>query len=767
MPHAGMLWAPALAQFGPSPRDHPIVSTANRPGVDPGRSNGLIQRLRERGVLRVGTSYAVIAWLILQIGEVVFEPLGVPPWVMRALIIAAAAGFPIAIALAWFLEVGPHGVAVDVAPDGTPRPVTKGLRHYADAIVIGVLLVTVVILLMRQSQTREPERTSSPAIAVMPFQNLSGDPMQEYFSDGLADDVLERLGRIQGLKVIARASSFSFKGKDVDPKTIAAQLGVTSMVEGSVRRDGDRLRLTARLIDGTTGQQLWSQSFDRRVTDVFAVQAELADAVVAAIAPAARGSIDVDIAGPTSDLDAYDLYLLARDQWTIATLKSIRKSEELAEQAVALDPRFAQAQAQLGLARLWLSSVERESAPDRANELLREADVAIRAALELDPTLSEAHTAYANLLRRTDPAEAEAEYLRAIELNPNSALAWYGYSVYLAYYANRPEDARRATERALDLDPRQPVTWANYFGHVGWNRFQELFPRVVAMIGDMPFAIDRITMPEAAVVGNPVEVMKAGLAKVRMNADDNLPPWLNFCRAWLSVDLAHAESYLAGRGGVHHEVDFTTIRMFYEVELAGLQQDWSRLERSMDALTLRLGDDHPAVRSLQTFWLIAQGRYRDAAAIGALEGAPWARGTPPLLNTDAAWTQVDAARIVLMRSTGREAEAQQLAEELLPMMRAERAEFGAECRWMGWLRWAAVAASAGLKPEAVEALQGAMNCGILPYAFQPDLPWFRSLEGYAPYDELLRERARRVETIRRELTELETANRQLLAEYRE
>jgi adenylate cyclase len=739
------------------------VSTGTRPGTERAADAGLIHRLRERGVLRVATSYAVIAWLLLQIGEVTFEPLGVPGWAMTALIISAAAGFPVALALAWFLEIGPHGVALDTAAAGVARPSAKGLRHYADVIVIGALLITVVVLLMRQPETTEPQRLTEPAIAVMPFQNLSDDPQQEYFSDGLADDLLERLGRIQGLKVIARASSFSFKGKDVDPKTIAAQLGVTSMLEGSVRRDGQRLRLTARLIDGATGQQLWSQSFDRQVTDVFAVQAELADSVVHAIVPTARGSASGSPAIPTSDLDAYDLYLLARTQWVIATQNSIRRSVELAERAVALDPQFAQAHALLGMAKYWLSSVERESDPDRADQLLREAGTAIREALELDPSLSDAHAAYANLLRRSDPAAAEAQFARAIELNPNSALAWHGYSIFLAYYVNRPEEALRATERALELDPRQPITWANYFAQAGWNRFQELFPRVVAMIGDMPFAIDRITMPEATVVGYPVEVMKAGLAKVRMNADDNLPPWTNFFRAWLAVDVGHAESHVTGRGGIHHGVDFTNVRAFLDVEVIGLQQDWPRLDQAMADLAERMGDDHPAVRSTRAFWLMVRGRYEEAEAGGPAAASPWVTGIPPLLNTDADWGQMDAARIWMMRSTGREEQARELVDDLLPGLRAQRTADAGSCRWMGWLRWAAVAASAGLKPEAVEALAGAMDCGILPYAFQPSLPWFRSLEGYARYDGLLRERAHRVEAIGAELLALETANRDLLA----
>jgi len=198
---------------------------------------GFLSRLRERGVLRVAASYAVIAWLLLQIASVVLDPLGVPKWVMTALIIAAAVGLPIAIALAWFLEIGEHGVEVDRSEDGAPRPSARGLRHYADAIVIGVLLIAVVILVVRQSDLGKPKPPANPAIAVLPFENQSGDPQQEYFSDGLADEMLERLGRVPGLRVIARSSSFSFKGRSVDARTIAEKLGVRFYLHGDTIPD--------------------------------------------------------------------------------------------------------------------------------------------------------------------------------------------------------------------------------------------------------------------------------------------------------------------------------------------------------------------------------------------------------------------------------------------------------------------------------------------------------------------------------------------------
>ena len=222
---------------------------------------GLIARLRERGVLRVAASYAVIAWLLLQIADVTFDPLGVPKWVMTSLIVAAVLGFPVAIALAWFYEVGDQGVQRDTAGAGAVRPSVHGKRRHSDLVIIGVLLITVAVLLVRQSDIGKPKPPANPAIAVLPFENLSGNPEQAYFSDGLAVEVLDRLGHVPGLRVIASSSSFSFKGKNQDPRTVAEKLGVTTVLQGSVRRDGRKLKVNAKLIDGSTGFQLWSGSF--------------------------------------------------------------------------------------------------------------------------------------------------------------------------------------------------------------------------------------------------------------------------------------------------------------------------------------------------------------------------------------------------------------------------------------------------------------------------------------------------------------------------
>ena len=267
--------------------------------------SGFLRRLRDRGVLRVAASYAVIAWLLLQIADVTFAPLGVPRWVMITLITAAVLGFPVAIMLAWHFELGDRGLERDLAADAAARPVVHGLRRYADVAIIGVLLATVAALLVRQSDLAKPPPPDRPTIAVLPFANLSGDPEQEYFSDGLAQELLDRLGRVPGLAVIGRSSSFSFKGKALDARTIAGRLGATTILDGAVRRDGQQLKVSATLLDGNTGRTIWTDSFERELTDVFAVQEELAAAVIDSIVPAARGiAVNAAPATPTRDIAA-------------------------------------------------------------------------------------------------------------------------------------------------------------------------------------------------------------------------------------------------------------------------------------------------------------------------------------------------------------------------------------------------------------------------------------------------------------------------------
>jgi TolB-like protein len=729
---------------------------------------GWLAQLRARGVLRVAASYAVIAWLLLQIADVTFEPMGLPAWAMPALIVAAALGFPVALLLAWFLELGDGGVSRDTAPAGQPRPRVHGMRRYADLVVIGGLVAVVGVLLVKDSDLGRPAPPAEPAIAVLPFENLSGDADQVYFSDGLAEEVLDRLGRVPGLKVIARASSFDFRGGEHDVTEIAAKLGVTTLLAGSVRRDGMRLRLTARLLDGATGQQLWSDSFNRDLHDVFAVQAELAAAVVNALVPAARGELALDPAPPTTSLDAYDLYLAARAQLPLRLPEAIEKAVELGEAVVRLDPDFARGQAHLANALIFQVIFFDEADQDRSPERLKRAEAAIYKALSLEPDLSEAHGAYANLLRETGRPGAEEEYRRALELNPNNAPTWHDYAFFLSRFPERRDESFKATARSLELDPRQPNTWANYLSGLGgpYNpRFREAFARALSSIGDIPFAVDRITLPDLSLMGFPVEVAEAAVIKARSPSIQDLPVWINLARAWLPVDPVRAATFIPAEAGFRRPspstlrtVDMEAIRLMIDADLAGLAGDWPRLERRWAELDARPGVSPERLAGVKAFWMAVLGRHDEAATwLARAEPIPDA-WLPPVMGSSNAYGLMDTMRPHILRATGRGGEAAQETQARLAVLREQRAALGDGCgepAFDGWISLAGIAAVEGLRDEAVDALAVALRCGDLPPGFNPDWPWFRELDGYPPYEALKQERLRRIERIRQELLRIE------------
>jgi len=757
-------------------------------------AGGFLARARRRGVLRVGGSYLVIGWLVLQIADVVLEPLGAPPWTMTTLIIAVALGFPVALLLAWFYEIGDHGIQRDSAAPGAPRPTVHGVRRYTDLIVIGVLLVTVAVLLVRQSDIGKPKPPENPAIAVLPFENLSGDPEQEYFSDGLAEEMLDRLGRVPGLRVIARSSSFGFKGQGVDARTIAAKLGVTTVLEGSVRRDGMRLRLSARLIDGGSGQQVWSGSFDREMNDIFAVQAELAAAVVGAIIPAARGAVAETAPPPTTDIDAYDLLLLARTKLNTRDRDQVREAIALAEQAIEHDPQFARAHALLGHALLFERIIGfRFDATDDAADL-RRAEAAIFRALSLDPELSDARLAYATLLRDSGKPGAEAEYKRALELNPNNAAAWHDYGVYLSNVEQRFDEARDANRRSIELDPRSAVTWANYLGNLRRTRdpgYDQALDRAISLVEDLDGGLvglrisllpqglephdarlDRLieryaahrgaldmSSIEAFLAGQPVTAMKLALAIERGAGPKVLPTWLTRFRVWTMVDLQRASRVLDGAvfGAARPSIPEEQLRLWMTIDTAGLLGDFGRLESAIAKLEAVYGHEHPGLSASKAFWLAVQDRLDEAAAaLAHAEPIPDSL-VPYRMGGSVDLGQMLPAQLRIYRATGRGTEAQRLAEQQFTRLRKQIADADSEEGPPPWAALAGLAANEGRREEAVEALREAMAHSPLPYDFRPELPWFRSLEGYAPYDELIRERERRIEGIRVELESLDPA----------
>jgi TolB-like protein len=338
----------------------------------------------------------------------------------------------------------------------------KGFRFVGDVRVeIGEDLPTPVGL--PKDSTAEPRPTlplpDRSAIAVLPFQNMSGDPEQDYFSDGISEDIVTALSKLRWFVVIARNSSFAYKGKSIPLKQIGEELGVGYLVEGSVRKSGERVRITAQLNDAATGSQLWAERYDRDLADVFAVQDEITDAIVAAIAPQIYAAENFRAQRkPPENLDAWDLLMRALPHFWRVTRDDHVAGQALLERAIAIDPNYAQALAVLAASRVFGTNMGWEERTIAVPTAERAALAAIRADSE-DPW---AHFAIAGVYLLSGRFEdALAEFEQALYLNPNFSLALAYYGLALSY-VGRWEEGANAARRALRLSPRDPFSAIYY-----------------------------------------------------------------------------------------------------------------------------------------------------------------------------------------------------------------------------------------------------------------------------------------------------------------
>jgi TolB-like protein/Tfp pilus assembly protein PilF len=405
-------------------------------------SLGLVAELKRRSVFKVGAAYLVVAWLAAQAAGLAFPTFEAPVWALRVFIFILALGFPIALVLAWTLEVTPEGVKLDPAPAGNKRMY---------AVVTGLAALAVAWFFVGAPAVRDMG-AAERSIAVLPFVNMSEDPANEYFSDGIAEEILNVLAQTPGLKVAARTSSFSFKNGSKPVAEIAAELQVRMVLEGSVRKQGERVRITAQLIDARDGFHVWSQVYDRDLQDIFAIQDEIAHAIVRKLATELKGARG-RASGGTQDLAAHDLYLKGLALWQARGEANLRAAVEAFSAAAARDPGFAKAWVGVALAH----SILPDWSTDEPAAHLRTARDAAERALGIDPALPEAF-AVLSLVAATELRFETANVLmdRALSIAPSYATAyqWYGESLVAQ---GRTEEAVRMAARAASLDPVSPV----------------------------------------------------------------------------------------------------------------------------------------------------------------------------------------------------------------------------------------------------------------------------------------------------------------------
>lgn len=439
--------------------------------------SSILQELKRRNVFRVGVAYVVVAWLIIQFIETVSDPLSLPEWTEAFFIVVLTTGLPLVLLFAWAFEITPDGLkkTKDVKTEESVTATTGKKLNYA---IIAVLVLSLGYFLWeRQGLVEQAERTaavgvdatevtqtsSAASIAVLPFVNMSADPDQEYFSDGISEELLNLLAKIPNLHVAARTSSFQFKGQNLDISEIAKQLNVKHVLEGSVRRADVRIRVTAQLIDASTGYHLWSDSYDRELDDIFAIQDEIAAAIVAALSETLGLQVD---AAPqvraAANPEAYNAHLLAQHQIKKRTNADIKASIINYERALEYDPDYAPSHAGLGLAWYLLTASGGTYGDLTLEESLSRGLPHIERALELNPDLPEALGSMGlTLSARYQEEEALPYFEKALALNPSltDIRNWYASSLG---EVGKIDEALRELEKAYEIDPLSVLTLDNY-----------------------------------------------------------------------------------------------------------------------------------------------------------------------------------------------------------------------------------------------------------------------------------------------------------------
>jgi adenylate cyclase len=423
-------------------------------------SGNFLAELKRRNVYKVAVAYAIVGWLLVQIATQVFPFLEIPNWVIRLVIGLVAIGFPIALVIAWAFELTPQGIkrTEDVDPD--IQPTSRG-RAWIYIVILGAALSVALFFVGRYSaqapresaSAARTEATTLPAksIAVLPFDNLSRDPDNAFFAEGVQDEILTRLAKVADLKVIARTSTQKFKSAPENLPDIAKQLGALNILEGSVQKANDQVRVNVQLINALTNSHLWAEIYDRKLTDIFAVESDIAKTIADTLQAKLTGSEKQMMASqPTTDTTAYEFYHKGTSLWEKRTGDNIPKAIEFYEQAIARDPKYALAYA--GMANAYVLLPYYTGA--RRSDSLAKAKEAALEALHLDPNLADAHVAIGKLhFFQMDLAGSMREYQRAIELKPNDATAhhWFGNDSLVSY--GRFDQAIAEGKRAVELDP--------------------------------------------------------------------------------------------------------------------------------------------------------------------------------------------------------------------------------------------------------------------------------------------------------------------------
>jgi TolB-like protein/Tfp pilus assembly protein PilF len=443
----------------------------------------LFNELKRRNVFKVGAAYVVVAWLIIQVVDVVINNIGAPDWVFRVILLLLAIGLPIILLFAWAFEMTPEGLKREKQVDRS-ESITNQTGRKLDFMIIGVLLLGLGYFAIdkfvlsagrstgpAETQVNSAEGTDATApaklersIAVLPLANRSAREDDQYFADGMHDDLLTQLAKITSLKVISRTSVMRYRDTELSIPEIAKQLGVTAILEGGVQRSGDQIRVNMQLIDAETDEHLWAETYDRQMTaeNLFAIQSsitrQITEALKASLSPEEAARIDER---PTDNLEAFQEYMKGQQLLALRTVPALEEGKSHFERAIELDPGFAAAK--VGLANAYHLLFEYAGWPEA--DSLEPAMLLLGEALELSPDLGEAFMVRGEIHRHHDDLDAAAmDFERAMELSPGNATLYHWFS-FVREAQGRDEEAYVLLQRAHKLDPMSRVIHVAYAIH--------------------------------------------------------------------------------------------------------------------------------------------------------------------------------------------------------------------------------------------------------------------------------------------------------------
>jgi TolB-like protein len=550
-------------------------------------SRKFFAELKRRNVYKVAIAYAVVAWLLMQVASQIFPFFEIPNWAVRLVVLLLIIGFPVAVILAWAFELTPEGIKRAEDVDLSPT-LTRKTGRKLDFFIIAVLLLVIGFLLFQRLHPNVSPAVSSAldkSIAVLPFENLSRDPDNAFFTDGVQDEILADLAKVADLKVISRTSVMQYKNTATrNLPEIAQALKVAHVLEGSVQRSGNRVRVSAQLIDARNDTHVWAEKYDRELADIFAIQSEIAQKIADQLQ--AKLSVKEKAAmaeRPTSDLAAYDLYLRAKELIYDSVVNASRQKEnyfkavQLLDEAVARDPTFLLAHCQLAYAHDYIYFLDY----DRTETRLALAETCVRAAVRLQPNSGETHLAQAIhfYYGYRNFSQAREELAKAQHALPNNAQI-FQFLGLIDRRQGRWDEAIRNLERAVDLDPRNQFRLGDLQDtYLNLRRYE-----------------DAIAMANRALSLQPRSaLLRAGPAWIGVEADANIAPLratlntieaegpasaaevadISFPSALRERDPAGAARALANipSEGYIKEADYPVPRAWFEGLLAKLRQD--------------------------------------------------------------------------------------------------------------------------------------------------------------------------------------------------